>query len=129
SQLFESLGVLLFFGLNLHHAMFLVLSSSFATRPVSERWSLPGWDLVMYWVTKVQHQGFLIVAPVGILMFVATVTLLVSMRTAPQFNFMTYGMTLRLVLGLGGLLLFFPDIYLSLQTFLQQMAEESLNHG
>ncbi|MCA9084791.1 MAG: flagellar biosynthetic protein FliR [Planctomycetaceae bacterium] len=129
AQIFEVLGVLLFFGLNLHHTMFLILGSSFALRPVTERWPIVSWDMVMYSITKVQHQGFLIAAPVGILMFAATVTLLVSMRTAPQFNFMTYGMTLRLILGLAGIIVFFPDLYLSLQTFLNHVSEEAVAHG
>ena len=125
SQGFEALGVLLFFGLNLHHAMFMVLGSSFATRPTGREWSLPSWDVVMYLITKVEHQGFLIIAPVGILMFVVSVTLLVTMRTAPQFNFMAYGMTLRLILGLGGLFLFLPDLFMAMQQFLNQVSSES----
>ncbi|MEQ9408613.1 MAG: flagellar biosynthetic protein FliR [Fuerstiella sp.] len=125
SQAFEALGVLLFFGMNLHHTMFLTLGSSLATRPVAAAWSMPTWDQVMYAVTRVEHQGFLIIAPIGILMFCVTVTLLVTMRTAPQFNFMTYGMTLRLVVGMGGLLLFFPDFCMAMQHFLNQVSVES----
>lgn len=124
SQGFEALGVLLFFGLNIHHAMFAMLGSSFVSRPSGREWSMPSWDLVMYLITKVEHQGFLIIAPVGILMFVVSVTLLVTMRTAPQFNFMAYGMTLRLIVGLGGMVLFFPDIFVAMQHFLGQISAE-----
>jgi flagellar biosynthetic protein FliR len=129
SQGFEALGVLLFFGLNLHHAMFFMLGSSFSTRPILGRWSLPTWDTVMYSISKVEHQGFLIIAPIGILMFVLSITLLITMRTAPQFNFMTYGMTLRLIAGLGGLILFFPDVFTAMQQFLNQITSESWVHG
>ncbi len=125
SQGFEALGVLMFFGLNLHHAMFVVLGSSFATRPAAAAWSMPTWDTVMYAITKVEHQGFLIIAPIGILMFVVTVTLLVTMRTAPQFNFMTYGMTVRLAVGVGAMVLFFPDVCSAMQHFLNQVNAES----
>ncbi len=125
SQGFEAIGVLMFFGLNLHHAMFITLGSSFSTRPLAAAWNMPGWDQVMYAITKVEHQGFLIIAPIGILMFVITMTLLVTMRTAPQFNFMTYGMTLRLVVGVGGLVLFFPDVISAVQHFLNHVSAES----
>jgi flagellar biosynthesis protein FliR len=125
SQAFEALGVLLFFGLNLHHSMFVMLGSSFATRPMGREWSMPSWELVMYLITKVEHQGFLIIAPIGLLMFAVSVTLLVTMRTAPQFNFMAYGMTLRLIIGLGGIVLFFPDIFMAMQQFLNQVSTES----
>ena len=130
SQGFEAIGVLMFFGLNLHHAMFVVLGSSFASRPAAAAWSMPTWDAVMYAITKVEHQGFLIIAPIGILMFVVTMTLLVTMRTAPQFNFMTYGMTLRLAVGLAGMILFFPDVCSAMQHFLNQVNTESwVAHG
>ncbi|MCP4783560.1 MAG: flagellar biosynthetic protein FliR [Fuerstiella sp.] len=129
SQGFEALGVLLFFGLNLHHAMFMMLGSSFATRPIVGAWSLPTWDTVMYSISKVEHQGFLMIAPIGILMFVISITMLITMRTAPQFNFMTYGMTLRLVVGLAGLFLFLPDVFTAMEHFLNQITSESWVHG
>ena len=125
SQGFEALGVLMFFGLNLHHAMFLTLGSSLATRPAAAAWSMPSWEQVMYAVSRTEHQGFLIIAPIGILMFVLTMTLLVTMRTAPSFNFMTYGMSLRLAVGIGGLVLFLPDLLSSMQHFLDQVSAES----
>ena len=130
SQGFEALGVLLFFGLNLHHAMFITLGSSFSTRPVAAAWQMPGWDQVLYAIGKVEHQGFLIIAPIGILMFVITMTLLVTMRTAPQFNFMTYGMSLRLAVGVCGLVLFFPDVIAAVQHFMNHVSQESwVAHG
>ena len=124
SQGFEALGVLLFFGLNLHHAMFITLGSSFSTRPVAAAWQMPGWDQVLYAIGKVEHQGFLIIAPIGILMFAVVVTLLVTMRTAPQFNFMSYGMTLRLIGGMVALALFLPELCSALQHFMQQTSAE-----
>ena len=126
SQVLEAIAVLMFFGLNMHHAMFLMLGTSFASRPTAQPWAQPGWDQVMYMISKVEHHGFLIIAPIGILMFVMTVTLLVTMRTAPQFNYMAYGMTVRLVVGLGGLVVFFPDICAAMQHFLNHVTEESL---
>lgn len=130
SQVFESLAVLMFFGLNLHHTVFLMLGRSFISRPLIQPWSLPGWDHVMYLITRVEHQGFLIIAPVGILMFVMTVTLLVSMRAAPQFNFMSYGMTLRLIVGLVALVVFLPDMFLAMQQFMNHVSEDGWGfHG
>lgn len=123
SQVFESLAVLMFFGLNLHHAVFLLLGVSFERRPVTQPWEFPGWDLVMYSISKVEHQGFLIIAPIGLLMFAMTVTLLVTMRTAPQFNFMSYGMTLRVIVGLGAMVVFFPDMFTAMQQFMNHVSE------
>lgn len=118
SQGLEALGVLLFFTLNIHHVMFFALGRSFVNRPLLQEWSLPTWNSIVQAVATTEQVGLLIVAPVGILLFVVSVTLLVTMRTAPQFNFMSYGMTLRLIAGVGGLLLFLPDILSSLQYFM-----------
>ncbi len=120
SQGLEALGVLLFFSLNLHHVMFFALGRSFVNRPLLAAWSLPDWTSVVTAVAAAEQTGLIIVAPVGILLFVVSVTLLVTMKTAPQFNFMSWGMALRLAAGLAGLVLFLPDIISSLQYFLSK---------
>lgn len=122
SQSLEALGVLLFFALNLHHVVFFALGRTFAARPVGSGWLLPSWEAVLYAVTQSVNQGFLIIAPVGILLFVTLLVLLVTMRTAPQFNFMSYGMTLRLVAGMVGVVVFFPEIAGTVQLLLYQVA-------
>ncbi len=118
SQALEALGVLLFFALNIHHMMFFALGRSFVNRPLLQEWSMPTWQSIVQAVATTEQIGLMIVAPVGILLFVVSVTLLITMKTAPQFNFMSYGMTLRLIAGVGGLLLFLPDILSSLQYFM-----------
>ena len=124
SQGLEALGVLLFFALNIHHVLFAALGHSFINRPLTREWSMPGWDTIVYTVTRAEHQGFLIIAPIGILMFAVVVTLLVTMRSAPQFNFMSYGMTLRLIGGMVALALFLPELCAALQHFMQQTGTE-----
>jgi len=120
SQALEAVGVLLFFALNIHHVMFFALGRSFVNRPLLQEWSMPGWESVVRAVAATEQAGLIIVAPVGILLFVTSITLLVTIRAAPQFNFMSYGMTLRLIIGLGGITLFLPDILTSLQYFISR---------
>jgi flagellar biosynthesis protein FliR len=110
SQILEALAVMAFFLLDLHHFMFLTLGNSFTLKPAASNWSMPSWDAVVWSVSTSVDQGFMIVGPIGILLFVTSLTVLVTMRTAPQFNFMSYGMTLRLIAGLGGLIVFFPEM-------------------
>ena len=124
SQMLEALGVMLFFLLDLHHVMFWSLGQSFAIRPAASRWSMPSWESVLWSVTHSIDEGFLVVAPIGILLFVVTLTVLVTMRTAPQFNFMSYGMTLRLMAGLGGLVVFFPELCGAVQRLLTFVGTE-----
>jgi len=120
SQALEALGVLLFFSLNIHHVMFFALGRSFVNRPLLQEWSMPNWESVVRAVSAAEQTGLIIIAPVGILLFVTSVTLLVTIRAAPQFNFMSYGMTLRLIVGVVGVTLFLPDILTSLQYFISK---------
>lgn len=124
SQILEALGVMLFFVLDLHHVMFFTLSNSFHFRPAAKSWSMPSWDAVLWSVSQSIDRGFLIVGPIGILLFVVSLTVLVTMRTAPQFNFMSYGMTLRLVAGLFGLVIFFPEFCAAVTELLSYVGQE-----
>jgi flagellar biosynthesis protein FliR len=124
SQILEAIGVLLFLVLDLHHVMFFALGQSFAIRPAASEWSMPSWDSVLWSVTKSIDQGFIIIGPIGVLLFVASLTVLITMRTAPQFNFMSYGMTLRLIAGLGGLIVFFPEMCGAVQQLLIFVGQE-----
>ena len=65
----------------------------------------------------------MIVAPIAILLFVISLTILVTMRAAPQFNFMSYGMSLRLIAGLGGLIMFLPEICGAIQHLLYRASQ------
>ena len=85
---------------------------------------MPSWDAVLWSVTQSVDQGFLVIGPIAILLFVVSLTILVTMRTAPQFNFMSYGMTLRLCAGLGGLVMFFPDLCGAVQQLLTFVGQE-----
>ncbi len=110
STALEAGSIILFFVLDLHHIMFYSLGQSFAMRPAASAWSMPSWDTVVWSVTHSVDDGFMIVAPIALLLFVISLTILVTMRAAPQFNFMSYGMSLRLIAGLGGLIVFLPEI-------------------
>lgn len=124
SQFLEAVGVMMFFLLDLHHVMFFLLGQSFKLRPAATSWAMPSWDNVIWSVTESVNQGFMIIGPIGILLFVISLTVLVTMRTAPQFNFMSFGMTLRLAAGMGGLVVFFPEICGTIQDLLLFVGQE-----
>lgn len=121
STMLEAVSIIVFFVLDVHHIMLYSLGQSFAIRPAASAWSMPSWDTVVWSVTHAVVQGFMIVAPIGLLLFVVSLTILVTMRTAPQFNFMSYGMTLRLVAGVGGLILFLPELCGAIQQLLYRV--------
>lgn len=126
SQVLESVGIVAFFLLDLHHVLFGTLARSFHLRSCGAGWSMPSWETVIWSVSQSVDQGLLIIAPVGILLFVASLTVLITMRTAPQFNFMSYGMTLRILAGLGGLLIYFPELCAAIQHLLFFVGREAV---
>ena len=123
STALEAVSIILFFVLDLHHIMFYSLGQSFAIRPAAGAWSMPSWDSVVWSVSHSVDDGFMIVAPIAILLFVISLTILVTMRAAPQFNFMSYGMSLRLIAGLAGLILFLPEICGAIQHLLYRASQ------
>ncbi len=123
STMLEAFSIIMFFVLDLHHIMLYSLGQSFAIRPAAGAWSMPSWETVVWSVTHAVDDGFLIVAPIGILLFVVALTILITMRTAPQFNFMSYGMTLRLAAGLGGLIMFLPEVCGAIQQLLYRAGQ------
>jgi len=107
--LLETIAGLLFFSLNLHLAVVGFLAASFArfapgqgTLDLSPGWWLQG-------VTDSIEAGLLIAAPVGIVLMLTLIGSLVLMRSVPQFNLMSIGMSVRLIAGLGALFVFGPE--------------------
>ncbi len=123
STILEAISIILFFVLDLHHIMLYSLGQSFAMRPAAGSWSMPSWNTVVWSVSHSIDDGFVIIAPIAILLFVVSLTILVTMRAAPQFNFMSYGMSLRLIAGLGSLIMFLPEICGAIQHLLYRASQ------
>lgn len=110
SQLFEVLAVLLLLSLNLHHGFLRLFDATLTAFPLGRPWMLPDNDWFIGTIVNTTSLGLALAAPVGILMFITLVVTLAVMRQTPQFNLFTFGMPLRLLVGVGGLLLFLPDL-------------------
>lgn len=126
SQMMEAIGILMFFALDLHHVFFWILGKSLDVRPTADVWELPSWTVVVGTVAESINSGLILIAPVGILLFVTMVMLLITIRTAPQFNFMSYGMSLRIAAGMLGFVLFFPEISGAIEHLLNRVTETGL---
>jgi flagellar biosynthetic protein FliR len=109
SQLFHSLGILLFFALNLHHTMLGVLHTTFFNRPIGSDFTLPSATRLLNGMTEVNESGLLLAAPVAAALFIALLVLMTTMRTAPQLNLFSVGLPFRLAVGLIAAAVFFPE--------------------
>ena len=116
---FESLAVILFFTLQLHHfaIIFLHCSMTHLAHQI-DLFALPTEDLARL-IDRLPEYGLLIVAPVGICMFLVTISLALLNKAAPTLNLFSIGLPLRSGLGLAALLIFMPAIIQALTIFVQ----------
>lgn len=110
TQMFETLALLLFFVLNLHHVVIVMIHESFDTLGGKiDMLKLPT-EAIVNWIQQLNHYGLLIVAPVAIFLFALNLLLVFLNKAAPSLNLFSVGMTIRGALGLICLLVMFPVV-------------------
>ncbi|MEZ6113629.1 MAG: flagellar biosynthetic protein FliR [Pirellulaceae bacterium] len=116
AQLFDAFGILLFFGLDIHHAMLTSVHSAFERWPCGSPMSLtaPAYRVAVGFADS-QEWALQIAAPVGVCLFLTLVVLFLMAKASPQLNLFTFGMPVRLAIGLVGMLLFLPDTFVLVQ--------------
>lgn len=121
-ELFEVLGVVLFFAQNVHHVFLAALHSSFARQPIGGSvLSIPV-ALQMKAMASATEWGLLLVAPIACCLFITSLILGVMTRAAPQLNLMSVGFPLRIVVGLIATSLLWPDIAPQMSVVLQHFS-------
>lgn len=107
AMILEMLASLLFLGLDLHHVFLAVLDATFQRFPIGQGYALPMCDPIGA-ATSAEEWGVLLGIPVALCLFVTTVALAFLNRAAPQLNLQTVGFPLKLIVGLGALLVMLP---------------------
>lgn len=110
SVIFHLIGLVLFFGLNIHHLVIYSIQASFDLVPVATSGSRASVALLVQRMAEIAGNGFLVCSPVALITFVTLVGLLVLARSAPSMNLFSVGMPVRLFVGLAALLLLFPQL-------------------
>jgi len=112
AQLIEGLGTLCFFAVDGHHLLLRAVDASWRLIPAGGSITAPSMSWLLRTVSGAERAGLELAAPVGVGLLVVTAFSLLVMRSAPQFNLMTFGMPLKLLLGLGLLLTLLPELLL-----------------
>jgi flagellar biosynthetic protein FliR len=122
--IFEALSVLLFFGLNLHHFLILFLDRSMneLANKISVL-NLPTEGLIGM-IDDMPEFGLMILAPLGIVMFLLVVALAFLNKAAPTMNLFSVGMSLRSGLGMVCLVLFMPVIIESMVMYFMRTIQQ-----
>lgn len=110
SEVLDALAVLLFLSMNGHHLFIQSLARSLELFPIGSAWLLPEGLELASTISNVSTVGVHLAAPVTTLLLGTTVALLFMMRQTPQFNLFNFGMPVRLLVGMGALVLLIPDL-------------------
>jgi flagellar biosynthetic protein FliR len=113
-QVFEMLGVLIFFGLDGHHVFLAALHGSFARVPVGGCMGAVPVGALVAGVASAEEWGLLLAAPLAVCLFITSVVLALMARAAPQLNILSVGFGLRLAVGLVAVLVLLPEIGLAM---------------
>ncbi len=124
AQIFEAIGLCLFFALDAHHFIFRILDASWRSAPVGSSWPTPLWARCAMASTEAVEVGLMIAAAVAVLLLIVTVWMALATRMAPQMHLFAWGSSIRILVGLGALLIYLPDLLLACaRSLLNRQAE------
>lgn len=110
AQIFEAVSLCLFFTLDAHHFVFRILDASWRSAPSGTAWPTPLWARCAMASTGAVEVGLMIAAAIGVLLLIVTVWMALATRMAPQMHLFSWGSSIRIVVGLGAMLIYLPDL-------------------
>jgi flagellar biosynthetic protein FliR len=124
TRLFEAFTVLIFFSINLHHFVIMVVHFSFDDALLQLGLVDLPYEALVTAMNRTNDYGLLIVAPLMILLMLITLVLGFLNRAAPAMNLFSVGMSIRV--GIGGLLLFLfsPLLFGATEIYLYRIQED-----
>ncbi len=109
-RLMETMSILLFFGLNMHHWLLLCLHHSFEFMGRNSAVIEVPTELIVGLVNQLDEFGLLVAAPVAIALAAVNFGVLYLNRASAAMNLFTVGAPARILAGLFVLVLFWPVI-------------------
>ncbi len=124
TRIFETLSILIFFMINLHHFVIVTLHFSFDWLTTDFVLSDAPFEQIATLHNRVSDFGLLIIAPLLVGSMLVTLALAFLNRAAPSLNLFSIGMPLRAGLGIFGLVLFSPVLVAAIQTYLYRVKDD-----
>ena len=109
-EFFEMFGALLFFCQDVHHLFLAALHHSFGRQPIGGSFLAIPVSTQMSALSSSTEWGLTLAAPVGCCLFMTSLVLGLMSRAAPQLNLMSFGYSLRVMVGLVATYILWPDI-------------------
>ena len=129
SSLLQTLGLMLFFALELHHFIVLIISVSFDALPIARSFDLDFLgEFASSHLTQIEAIGLSSIAPIGICLFVVLIILILLTKAAPSMNIFSIGLSIRIGAGLFFMLLFLPHFLSFLEIYFENVQEWLLEY-
>lgn len=124
ATLLQSLALMLFFSMDLHHTLVRLLNLSFKAVPVgmSPSTNLPS-ETAIHQLTQLESIGLSMIGPVGMSLFVVLMSLILLTKAAPSLNIFSIGLSVRIGAGLFFLFLFLPHLFGAISNYFENTSE------
>lgn len=122
SQILEAIAVLLFMALNVDHYLYRFLQLSLERRPVGGPVWKPNGESIAQLGDLLSAWGLRIVAPLACIMALTSLGLFLASRWTPQFNLLSIGFQLRVLVGLTAMYFGLPELVGMLQLSMFEVA-------
>lgn len=123
SQIFEAFAVLLFMVLHVDHYLYRFLQLTFERRPVGGPVWQPSAEVISHLGDQLSAWGLQIVAPLACVMALTSLGLFLASRWTPQFNLLSIGFQIRVLIGLAAIFFALPELIAMLQSSMFEVAE------
>ncbi len=121
-EFFEMFGVLLFFTQDVHHLFLRALNNSFVHQPVGGSFLSIPVSAQLSSLASATESGLTLATPVACCLFITSLLLSLMARAAPQLNIMSFGYTVRILVGLVATCVLWPDMVPRMTTILHRFS-------
>ncbi|MFK7737121.1 MAG: flagellar biosynthetic protein FliR [Pirellulaceae bacterium] len=124
TRIFESLAILVFFAINMHHFLVLALHESFSWFYTQVGVLDFPTEQIVSMFNDSSDYGLLICAPLLIVSMLVTTALAFLNKAAPSLNLFSVGMPLRAGLGIFLLVLFSPVLFTAIEAYFYRVQDD-----
>ncbi len=118
SQFYLVLATLLFLSFDGHHAMLMLLNSSFSLMPVGKSLGADSFWIIASWGATLFYGALAIALPALAAMLTVNITMGIITRAAPQLNIFSVGFPITLTVGFFAIMLSLPTFQFSFANLL-----------
>lgn len=120
--LMDALGLVIFWTTDVHHTALRVLAKATYLTAENPAFLIDAHGVAGELLNLCHEYGLMIVAPIATILFVTLIVLLMLMRAWPQTTLFTFGLPMRLLIGLTAFFVFSPVVVTNISLVYAELA-------